>query len=74
MNATTKTGRKEIARQARRHGYFHDLDRFQIGVNCPLCRTRVNTSQPRYGESVTKALDAAMDDHLLHDCEHGPQQ
>ncbi|MGI5281739.1 hypothetical protein ACQEVF_59360 [Nonomuraea polychroma] len=74
MNPATKTGRAQIARKAREHGYFHDRDNFTIAVTCPLCREKVSGAEPRYGESVTKALDALMDAHLLHDCEHGPQQ
>ncbi|MEV0617654.1 hypothetical protein AB0I81_30335 [Nonomuraea sp. NPDC050404] len=73
-NPATKTGRARIARQARRHGYFHDRENFTISVNCPLCRERVSGGQPGYGESVVKALDALMDTHLMHDCPKGPQQ
>ncbi|MEV0149764.1 MULTISPECIES: hypothetical protein [unclassified Nonomuraea] len=73
-NPATKTGRAQLARQARRHGYFHDRENFTIGVTCPLCEERVRGDQPGYGESVTKALDALMDTHLLRDCLKGPQQ
>lgn len=71
--ARTKTGRARIAKRARQHGYFHDRDKFQIAVKCPLCREKVETAQPPYGESIIRALDAAMEDHLRRDCEHGPQ-
>ncbi|TDD30186.1 hypothetical protein E1286_46085 [Nonomuraea terrae] len=70
----TKTGRAAIARQARRHGYFHDRDNFTIAVACPLGRERASGAQPGHGQSVIQALDALMDDHLLHDCSKGPQQ
>ncbi|MEU8195329.1 hypothetical protein AB0C10_16260 [Microbispora amethystogenes] len=70
----TKTSRARVARRARQHGYFHDRDSSQIAVNCPLCREKVETAQPRGGESIIRALDAAMEDHLRRDCEHGPQQ
>ncbi|MFG1709147.1 hypothetical protein ACFLIM_38745 [Nonomuraea sp. M3C6] len=73
-NPNTKTGRAQIARQARQHGYFHDWKNFTIAVTCPLCREQASGHQPGYGESVINALDALMDDHLLYDCPKGPQQ
>lgn len=73
-NPNTKTGRTAIARRARQHGYFHDRTNFTIAVTCPLCQQKPSGAEPRYGQSVIKALDALMDTHLLHDCPKGPQQ
>ncbi|PRX66188.1 hypothetical protein B0I32_106324 [Nonomuraea fuscirosea] len=67
-NPATKTGRAAIARKARSHGYFHDTNNHTIGVNCPMCRERVEGSEPGHGEIVTSTLDALMDTHLLYDC------
>jgi hypothetical protein len=62
----TKTRAGELARAARRYGYF-DLGR-QLAVNCPQCRHRVEAyADPR--QSVIKSLDAAVVSHLLMDCE-----
>lgn len=70
----TKTGRARLARQARKGGYFHDQKKFEISVKCPLCDDKVVAVEPRRDESTTKALDSAMDTHLLFDCQYGPQQ
>lgn len=63
MAATmTKKRMTEIARQARRYGYYRHSDR-DGGVTCPQCRQEVHAA--RYGtETWPKALDAAMLDHL----------
>ncbi|MFI6497106.1 hypothetical protein [Nonomuraea typhae] len=73
----TKAGRRQIARNARAHGYY-DFPASpgqgrQLQIDCPLCRQRVSTAWES-GKTHTALLDAAMDEHLLDDCEHGPQQ
>lgn len=77
MNPATKTGRAQLARKARQHGYYDVPSKpgqwRQLQVNCPLCRQLVSAAWES-GKSVNALLGAAMDDHLLHDCEHGPQQ
>ncbi|GAA1768647.1 hypothetical protein [Nonomuraea bangladeshensis] len=70
----TKTGRAQIARQARRHGYSHNREEFEIGVTCPLCQEKVRGPENRYGQTVIQALDELMNDHLLRYCPKGPQQ
>lgn len=73
----TSTGRRQIARNARAYGYFDVAaspgQGRQLQINCPLCRERVSTAWES-GKTRIALLDAAMDAHLLHDCEHGPQQ
>ncbi|MEU1880901.1 hypothetical protein ABZ470_26640 [Streptosporangium sp. NPDC020072] len=74
---TTRRGRRQIARNARRHGYYdlpaRDGQGRKLQVNCPLCRERVSTAWES-SKTYSALLDVAMDTHLLHDCEHGPQQ
>ncbi|MEV0379726.1 hypothetical protein [Nonomuraea sp. NPDC050643] len=77
MNPATKTGRRQLARRARQFGYFDipaspgQWRRYQ--VNCPLCTEQVSAAWES-GTTHTALLDAAMDEHLLRDCEHGHQQ
>lgn len=73
-NPSTKTGRAQIARQARRNGYFHNRENHTISIPCPLCQEKPSGPEPRYGESVIKTLDALMDNHLFRYCPKGPQQ
>jgi hypothetical protein len=77
QDPATVSGRRQIARNARRYGYY-DVPASpgqcrQYRVDCPLCRERVSTAWES-GKTRIALLDAAMDAHLLHDCEHGPQQ
>ncbi|MFI7706533.1 hypothetical protein [Nonomuraea sp. NPDC049480] len=76
-NPSTQAGRRQIARNARSYGYW-DIPASpgrcrQLQVDCPLCRERVSAAWES-GKTRTALLDAAMEDHLLRDCEHGPQQ
>ncbi|NRQ31223.1 hypothetical protein HII36_05150 [Nonomuraea sp. NN258] len=77
LDPKTRTGRRQLARNARAYGYY-DIPASpgqgrQFQVDCPLCRQRVSAAWES-GTTRIALLDAAMDDHLLHDCEHGPQQ
>lgn len=72
MATMTRKRMLELARQARRHGYFRRDDR-EGYVRCPLCREDV-TGYRDYDrrtwklQSMTAALDAGMVAHLA-ECE-----
>ena len=76
MAALTKRRVSELARQARRHGYYQRSER-QGWVYCPLCRQEVTA--PRFIDYVKGryetwpfALDRAMREHLDPDYEACP--
>lgn len=74
MNVKTKAGRKEIAKLARRYGHFQHpvgpVHGSTLSVICPLCNEKVSIYFSIYQfKTVSQALDAAMDDHLIW--EHG---
>ncbi|QFY09571.1 hypothetical protein GBF35_25575 [Nonomuraea phyllanthi] len=73
-NPATKTGRIRIAQQARRHGFSHFREEFEVGVKCPLCNETVRGAEPRGRQTYIQVLDALMYDHLLRYCPKGPQQ
>ncbi|MDP9843348.1 hypothetical protein [Streptosporangium lutulentum] len=77
MNPNTKTGRAQLARRARRNGHFDHPARpgqpRRLEVLCPLCLQMASTAWES-GKTTIALLDAAMDNHLLHDCTKGPQQ
>lgn len=65
----TKKRKQEVARQARRWGYYANGDG-SISVKCPQCGERVETRRAYLGdgklgrETVPRALDRAMVEHL----------
>lgn len=63
----TKTYARSLARQARRWGYS-ETGPTTAAVMCPQCRSPVETIRPISG-SLMKALDRAVVDHLLYECE-----
>lgn len=72
----TKARARELARQSRRYGYSnlgHDAaaNATKVSVACPQCRARVVGYVSQYSAVNTpaKAIDDAMIEHLLHDCE-----
>ncbi|GAA4946597.1 hypothetical protein HD597_006832 [Nonomuraea thailandensis] len=77
LDPATKGGRRQLARNARGYGYY-DIPASpgqgrHYQVVCLLCRERVSAAWESDKTRIA-LLDGAMDDHLLHDCEHGPQQ
>jgi hypothetical protein len=65
----TASERREIARKARRYGYYRDGA--ELYVFCPLCRERVHgcwDTATRMLRTLNQELDRAMVDHLIDGC------
>ncbi|HEY3718406.1 MAG TPA: hypothetical protein VGL39_28110 [Jatrophihabitantaceae bacterium] len=79
MRLLTKAEARVIARQARSYGYFaDDENQRHAHVYCPRCRVEVGATRYESHRSeaarrglLMAALDAAMVEHLLCDCERG---
>jgi hypothetical protein len=62
----TKGAMRQVAAEARRHGYFQTDDRNGY-VRCPQCRQDVSAYRNQYDSATStwpKALDTAMLEHL----------
>lgn len=58
----TKTRARQVAKQARRHGYFDKGATLE--VTCPECHQRVSIAYSVWAGTKTAQLDAGMLFHL----------
>jgi len=67
MARMTKAAAKQLARSARRYGYYQ-RSTTEGYVFCPRCRQPVAFSKLAWARFTAKTMDAAVVAHLLDDC------
>jgi hypothetical protein len=70
MARMTKAAAKQLARRARRYGYYR-RSATEGQVFCPRCRQPVTFSKLAWERFTAATMDAAVLAHLLEDCGGG---
>jgi hypothetical protein len=70
MARMTKAAAKQLARSARRYGYYRRSDT-EGSVRCPHCHQPVTFYKFAWERFTAATMDAAVIAHLLEDCEGG---